>query len=380
MTILNNKEKTVPFFDYKFILGQYKEEITKIILDISSRGAFIMQDEVKKFEKNLSSFLGVQHSLGVGNCTDGLLLAIKAAGIGPGDEVIFSSHTFVATASAIYHSGAKPVPVECGSDHLIDVKSMEAAITSKTKAIIPTQLNGQVCDMEDIIKLCNKYGLILIEDAAQSLGAKYKDKSAGTFGVASAYSFYPAKVVGCFGDGGAVVTNDDDIYNKVFLTRDHGRAKIGEVVTWGMNSRLDNLQAAILDFKLSKYNLDIDRRREIASIYEGGLKDVKELILPPAPNANPDKFEIYQNYEVEVVVASDRDGIRTYLSSNGIGTIMQWGGKAVHEFEGLGLNYSLPFTEDLMRRCFLLPMNTSLSNDDINYIINTIRKYYNYGI
>lgn len=371
--------KSVPFFDYKHIFGQYSVELTEIILDISSRGAFIMQDEVKHFEENLSSFLGAKHSLGVGNCTDGLLLAIKAAGIGSGDEVIFSSHTFVATASAIYHSGARPVPVECGPDHLIDVKSIEAAITSKTKAIIPTQLNGQVCDMEDIIKLCIKYSLILIEDAAQSLGAKYKDKSAGTFGVASAYSFYPAKVVGCFGDGGAVVTNDDDIYNKVFLTRDHGRAKIGEVVTWGMNSRLDNLQAAILDFKLSKYNLDIDRRREIASLYNNGLNDVKELKLPQAPNANPDKFEIFQNYEIEVVHASERDGIRTHLYKQGIGTILQWGGKAVHEFEGLALKYSLPFTEDLMRRCFLLPMNTSLSNDDVNYIIEAIRKYYNYG-
>jgi dTDP-4-amino-4,6-dideoxygalactose transaminase len=379
MNRLNNKEKIVPFFDYSFIMGQYKNEITEIILDISSRGAFIMQDELKKFEQNLSIFLGVKHTLGVGNCTDGLLLAIKAAGIGPGDEVVFSSHTFVATASAIYHSGAKPVPVECGADHLISVKAIEAAITSKTKAIIPTQLNGQVCDMDDIIMLCNKYGLILIEDAAQSLGAKYKDKSAGTFGVASAFSFYPAKVVGCFGDGGAVVTNDYDIYNKVFLTRDHGRAKIGEVVTWGINSRLDNLQAAILDFKLSKFNLDIDRRRKIASIYEEGLKDVKELLLPPAPNANSDKFEIYQNYEVETVVASERDGIRTHLSNKGIGTILQWGGKAVHEFEGLGLKYSLPFTEDLMRRCFLLPMNTSLSNDDVNYIIESIREHYNYG-
>lgn len=379
MQVLNNTKKNVPFFDYQFILGQYKKEITEIILDISLRGAFIMQDEIKKFEENLSKFLGAKYSLGVGNCTDGLLLAIKASGIGPGDEVIFSSHTFVATASAIYHSGAKPVPVECGSDHLIDVKAIEAAITSKTKAIIPTQLNGQVCDMEDISNLCKKYNLILIEDAAQSLGAKYKNKSAGTFGIASAFSFYPAKVIGCFGDGGAVVTNNEDIYNKVFLTRDHGRAKIGEVVTWGMNSRLDNLHAAILDFKLSKYHLDIHRRREIASLYDNGLNDIKELVLPPAPNSNPDKFEIYQNYEIEVVLASERDGIRTHLNRTGIGTILQWGGKAVHEFEGLNLKYSLPFTEDLMRRCFLLPMNTSLSNDDVNYIIEAIRKYYNYG-
>jgi dTDP-4-amino-4,6-dideoxygalactose transaminase len=372
-------KKTVPFFDYSHIHGQYSNELTKIILDLSLRGSFIMQAEVKKFEENLASFLGAKYSLGVGNCTDGLLLAIKAAGIGTGDEVIFSSHTFVATASAIYHSGAKPVPVECGADHLIDINSIEAAITKKTKAVIPTQLNGQVCDMDGIMKLCKKYNLILIEDAAQSLGAKYKNKSAGTFGIASSYSFYPAKVVGCYGDGGAVVTNDEHIYNQVFLTRDHGRAKIGEVVTWGMNSRLDNLQAAILDFKLSKYNLDIHRRREIASIYDNGLNDVKELILPPAPNSNPDKFEIYQNYEVEVAAASERDGIRNHLNNNGIGTILQWGGKAVHEFQGLDLKYSLPFTEKLMRRCFLLPMNTSLSNDDVNYIVESIRKYYNYG-
>ena len=376
---MNKNSKSVPFFDYKHIFGQYSKELSEIILDISTRGSFIMQKEVKLFEDNLSSFLGAKYSLGVGNCTDGLLLAIKAAGIRSGDEVIFSSHTFVATASAIYHSGAKPIPVECGSDHLIDVDAIEAAITSKTKAIIPTQLNGQVCDMDKLLKICYKYNLILIEDAAQSLGAKYKNQSVGTFGLASAYSFYPAKVVGCFGDGGAVVTNDDNIYNQVFLTRDHGRAKIGEVVTWGINSRLDNLQAAILDFKLSKYNLDIIRRREIASLYESGLKEIKELVLPPAPNSNPDKFEIFQNYEVEVVKATDRENLRAYLTNNGIGTILQWGGKAVHEFEGLGLKYSLPFTEDLMRRCFLLPMNTSLTNEDVIYIIETIRKYYNYG-
>jgi dTDP-4-amino-4,6-dideoxygalactose transaminase len=373
------KKKNVPFFDYKFILGQYKEELTKIILDIAEKGSFIMQADVKRFEDNLSNFLGSKYALGVANCTDGLLLAIKAAGIGAGDEVIFSSHTFVATASAIYHSGAKPIPVECGKDHLIDSKAIESAITTRTKAIMPTQLNGQVCDMDELISICKRHNLILIEDAAQSLGAKYKGKAAGTFGLASAYSFYPAKVVGCFGDGGAVVTNDENIYNKVFLTRDHGRAKIGEVVTWGMNSRLDNLQAAILDFKLSKYSLDIERRREIATLYENGLKDIKEMVLPPSPTSKPDKFEIFQNYEVEVVKPSDREKLRAHLTNNGIGTILQWGGKAVHEFEGLELKYSLPFTEDLMRRSFLLPMNTSLTNDDLSYIIENIRNYYDYG-
>lgn len=373
------KIREVPFFDYTHIFGQYREELTRIIFDISERGSFIMQDELNQFEKNLAYFLTAKFALGVGNCTDGLLLAIKAANIGAGDEVIFCSHTFVATASAIHFSGATPIPVECGKDHLIDVKSIEEAITPRTKAIIPTQLNGQVCDMDGILVLCKKYNLILIEDAAQSLGAKYKGKLAGTFGIASAYSFYPAKVVGCFGDGGAVVTNDKKIYERIFLTRDHGRAKIGEVVTWGMNSRLDNIQAAILDFKLSKYNSDIDRRREIASIYQDRLGDIKEIILPLAPEADLDKYEVFQNYEIEVVDAHERDKLRAYLTNRGIGTILQWGGKAVHEFDGLGFKLSLPFTENLMRRAFLLPMNTSLNNNDIAYITESIRAYFNYG-
>lgn len=369
----------VPFFHYPHIYKQYEKDLLNIFTDIASRGSFIMQEEVRQFESNLSSFLEAKYALGVGNCTDGLILALKAAGIGKGDEVIFSSHTFVATASAIYHTGATPVPVECNKEHLIDPMAIESAITSRTKAIVPTQLNGQVCDMDEIIKICERHKLLLIEDAAQSLGARYKGKSAGTFGLASAYSFYPAKVVGCFGDGGAVVTNDENIYNQVFLTRDHGRAKIGEVVTWGINSRLDNLQAAFLDFKLGKYPLDIERRREIAQKYTDGLNDVKELILPPAPGVNPHKFEVYQNYEVEVANASDRTPLRNFLTENRIGTILQWGGKAVHQFEGLNLHVSLPFTESLMSRAFLLPMNTSLTDEQVLYTIEKIRVYFGYG-
>jgi len=371
--------KKIPFFDYTHVFGQYKNEIQKIILDISNRGSFILQNEGLDFEKNLSDFTESKYALGVGNCTDGLLLSIKAAGIGKGDEVIFSSHTFVATASAIYHSGATPVPVECGKDHLIDVNSIESSITSKTKAIIPTQLNGHVCDMDKILKICKKHDLLLLEDSAQSLGAKFKGQSVGTFGLSGSFSFYPAKVIGCFGDGGAVITNNKEIFDQIFLTRDHGRAKIGEIVTWGMNSRLDNLQAAILDFKLSKYQLDINRRREIASMYEQGLNDVKEIILPRSPDSDINKYEIFQNYEIEVVDSKIRENFRKFLSKHGVGTILQWGGKAVHEFEGLKFNVSLPFTENLMRRALLIPMNTSISNHDILYIIEKIRKYFGYG-
>ncbi len=368
----------VPFFNYSHVYNQYSSEIKNIIFDISDRGVFILQDELRKFENNLAKYLNVNYSVGVGNCTDGLLLALNAAGIGNGDEVIFCSHTFVATASAIHFSGATPIPVDCGSDHLINVEMLESAISSKTKAIIPTQLNGQVCDMDSILKICAKYDLILIEDAAQSLGAKYKGKTVGTFGLASAFSFYPAKNLGCFGDGGSVVTNEKKFYDEILLTRDHGRSKIGEVVKWGMNSRLDNLQAAILDLKLSKYSLEVERRREIATIYQNGLESISELNLPDSPNGNPDKYEVFQNYEVEVKKALDREPLREFLEKSGVGTILQWGGKAVHEFKGLGFKASLPYTEDLMRRSFLLPMNTSLTNHQIEYTINEISKFFGY--
>ena len=370
--------RKVPFFNYPHVYKQYEDDFLKIFKEIAGKGAFIMQQEVRDFEHNLKEFLNAKYSIGVGNCTDGLYFALRAADIGNGDEVIFSSHTFVATASAIYHAGAKPVPVESGSDHLIDPVAIESAITSRTKAIMPTQLNGHVCDMESILSIAEKHDLIVIEDAAQSLGAKYGGKSVGTFGLASAFSFYPAKVVGCFGDGGAVATNNDKINEQVSLLRDHGRAKIGEVVQWGMNSRLDNLHAAVLDFKLMHYPKDIDRRREIAQNYEEGLKEVKELFLPRAPDADPMRFEIYQNYEVEVD-ANKREPLREFLSKNGVGTILQWGGKAVHQYEGLNLKYSLSRTEEMMAKSFMLPMNTALTNDDIDYIIDLIRDFFGYS-
>jgi dTDP-4-amino-4,6-dideoxygalactose transaminase len=161
------------------------------------------------------------------------------------------------------------------------------------------------------------------------------------------------------------------------LLRDHGRPAIGEVAKWGLNSRLDNLHAAILDFKLTKYPLDIDRRRAIASMYQVGLGEVKEMILPLAPGAHPDKYEIFQNYEVEAE-AKVREKLRKHMTDNGVGSILQWGGKAVHEFKGLKLRYKLPNTERLMRRCFLLPMNTGLNDTDVAHVISVIRKYYGY--
>ena len=294
-----NKKRNVPFFRYPDVFEKYENKILQIITDVGRRGAFILQKDVEQFEKNLGAYIGVKHAVGVANATDALYMLCRACGLGPGDEVIFCTHTMVATAAGIHFTGAIPVPVETGWDHQIDPKSIEKAINDKTKAIMPTQLNGRCADMDAIQIIAEKNGLFILEDSAQALGAKYKGRCAGTFGRGGVISFYPAKTLGCLGDGGCIVTNDDEIYEKCKLYRDHGRIDTFEVVCWCLNSRLDNLQAAILDYKLKTYNQEISRRRQLASLYQQGLKDVGSIVLPPGPDDNSDWFDIYQNYEIE---------------------------------------------------------------------------------
>lgn len=366
-------QTTIPFFNYRGAFSAREEEFIEIIRDVLRRGAFIQQRDLAEFEDSLARYLGVSHALGVGNATDGLIFCFRAAGIGTGDEVIFPSHTMVASPAAVAHVGGIPVPVDCGFDHLIDPKAIEAAITEKTKAIMPVQLNGRTCDMDQIDAIAAKHNLIIIEDAAQALGSKFKGRFAGTFGVGAAFSFYPAKILGCFGDGGAVVTNDAEIARKISLLRDHGRNEQGEVETWGYNSRLDNLQAAILHAQFRDYDEIIDRRRSIARLYDSLLCELKEIVLPPGPAEGGDHFDVFQNYEIE---ADARDDLKSYLSDKGIGTIMQWGGKPVHQFKGLGFNVSLPKTDRFFERCLMLPMNMMVTDDEVRYIAGTIRAFY----
>jgi dTDP-4-amino-4,6-dideoxygalactose transaminase len=364
--------RTVSFFDYRKVFTAEEDELVSILRDVGRRGAFVLQEDLVRFEANLASFLGAEHVLGVGNATDGLLMALRAAGVTSG-EAIFCSHTMVATAAAIHFAGATPVPVDCGADHLIDPSAVEAAITPRTRAIVPTQLNGRTCDMDALGAIAGRHGLLIIEDAAQALGSRFKNQTAGTFGAAAAISFFPAKVLGCMGDGGAVVTNDSSIHAGMAQLRDHGRGASGEIESWGLNSRLDNLQAAILDHRLQSFDHAIERRRGIARLYRAGLEHLEELTLPPGPDGDPDHFDVFQNYEIE---ARDRDELRVYLQVHGIGTIMQWGGKAVHQLEALGLNARLPRTDDLFTRLLLLPMSPFLSDADVEYVCETIVAFY----
>lgn len=365
--------RNVPFFNYPYVFTSHEEDYIPIFQDVGRRGAFIAQQDMRDFEQHLAAFTGARHALGFSNATDGLHIALRAAGIGLGDEVIFCSHTMVATAAAIHFAGGTPVPVECGPDHLMDPASATAAVTPRTRALMPTQLNGRTCDMDALQAIADKHGLLIVEDAAQALGSKFKGKDAGTFGLASAISFYPAKNLGCLGDGGAVLTNDDEMRRTMFLLRDHGRDDSGEVVMWGLNTRLDNLQAAILDHKLARYEEEIAHRRRVADLYQGLLGDVSELVLPPAPDSDPNHFDVYQNYEIE---AEHRDDLKAHLKEHGVGTLIQWGGKAVHQFEKLGFKISLPYTERMFTRCLMLPMNRSLVDDDVHYVCQIIRQFY----
>lgn len=365
--------RKVPFFDYPQVFLGDEQQLTSIFVDVARRGAFIQQRDLDTLEARLANYVGAKHVLGMANATDALHLALRAADIGPGDEVIFSSHTMVATAAAVHFAGGTPVPVECGADHLIDPDAVADAITSRTRAILPTQLNGRTADMDALQSIAEKHQLLIIEDAAQALGSKFKGGCAGTFGLAGCISFYPAKTLGCFGDGGCVFTNDTEMYRKLRLLRDHGRDETGDVQTWGLNSRLDNLQAAILNRKLDTYDQSIVRRRELATLYDRQLAGLPELVLPPSPDFDSDHFDVFQNYEVEALC---RDDLQAHLKSQGVGTLIPWGGKAVHQFRGLGFAQRLPFTEALFNRVLMLPMNTFLSDDDVLYVCDSIRSFY----
>ena len=239
---------------------------------------------------------------------------------------------------------------------------------------MPVHLNGRVCEMEKIMAIANKFNLLVIEDAAQALGGSFKGTKGGTFGLAGCFSFYPAKLLGAYGDARAVVTNSKEIADKVKLLRNHGRTEDGDVAGWSFNCRMDNLQASILDLKLKYVPAWIDRRREIAKIYHQRLSDIPQLHLPQPPTTDGPYFDVFQNYEIE---AEDRDKLAVYLKEWGVESMISWGGKGVHQFKELGLtHFHLPRIERMFERVLMLPMNPELTNEQVEYVADCVRKFY----
>lgn len=365
--------RKVPFFNYPGLYAERADQYAAAVQDVFSRGAYIMQRDLLEFEENLAKFLGCKHAIGTADGTAALVFALRASGVGPGDEVIVSSHTFVATAAAVHHIGAVPVVCDCQSDSMMDPESARKMITPKTKALMPTQLNGRTCDMDALTAIAEEFGLKIVEDSCQAFGARYRGRPAGLFGLVGSYSFYPAKTLGAFGDGGAVVTDSDEAAAMIRQMRDHGRNAQGKVTVWGHNGRLDNVQAAILNIKLADYDNAIARRRQIAAIYQANLGNVDQIKLPPAPDSDNVRFDIFQNYEIQ---ATDRDALRTFLTERGVGTILQWGGYLLHQFDDLGMRAEAPYAEGFSKRYMMLPLHHLLSDEDVLYVCEQIKEFY----
>ncbi len=349
-----------------------KQEIDSTMQDVLARGDLIYRRDLKQFEQTLAAFVGTRYAVGLNSGFHALHLSLIAAGIGPGDEVIVPAHTFVASVSAIVLAGARPILVDATEDYNIDMAAVEQAITPRTKAVMPVHLNGRLCDMGRLMALAEKRNLIIVEDAAQALGATFKGKKAGSFGLTGCFSFYPFKALGAFGDAGAITTDSEEIAVKAARLRYNGEDRAtGEYHYHGFTCLLDNLQAAVLDVKLRHLPQWLERRRQVADMYLKGLSGVGDLRLPHFKG--DDYHDSYQNY---VVRTRWRDELVKHLKENGVETLIHWP-KPMWEHKGLALGpHHLSETEAICREVVSLPMNAEISDESVAYVIETIRKFY----
>jgi len=366
-------EYKVRFVNYPEHYRRIWNEVIDAMSECLSKGDLIARRQLEEFEANLARFVGTKYAVGLNSGTDALLLSLKAAGIGKGHEVITVSHTFVATITSIVFNGATPKLIDVGADMEMDVSKIEKAMTKKTRAIIPVHLNGRMTDMRIVNTIAQENGLIVVEDAAQALGAKLGNLNSGASGLTGCFSFYPAKMLGCAGDGGAIVTDDEEIARKVKLLRDHGfKRDTNELLMYGYNSRLDNIQAAILNVKMKYLSDWIERRRNIATIYDRGLKGVGDLLLPPGPTLG-EYYDVFQNY---VIRTEKRDELFEHLKRNGVETLISWP-RPTHLHPALGLTkFKLPMTEKISKTVLSLPMYPELKDEDVRYVIDTVKEFY----
>lgn len=349
-----------------------KEEILSEIGRVIDSGQFIMGPDVKEFEKEVAQYLGVKYAVGVNSGTDALVIALRAAGIGKGDEVIVPSFTFFATAESVEQVGGIPVFVDVEADtYNMDINLLEDKVTDKTKAIIPVHLYGHSVDMEPLINLAEKHNLKVVEDVAQAFGADYKGDKTGTIGDAGCFSFFPTKNLGAYGDGGLIVTNDEEIYETVKMLRVHGAKKKYHNETVGYNSRLDSIQAAILRVKLKRIDEWNDGRRRVDQKYKKLLSEVKSIILPDEKDYTR---HVYHQYTIRVLDGK-RDELQQYLKEQGIGSMIYYP-TPVHRLPLYDSDLNLPNTEKLASEVLSLPIYPHLSEKDIEVVADVIKKFY----
>jgi dTDP-4-amino-4,6-dideoxygalactose transaminase len=350
----------IPFVDLQAQYARIKPEIDEAIQGILDSTRFIGGEPLTAFERDFATYCHAEYALGVANGTDALHLALRAAGIGQGDEVITAANTFIATAAAIDVTGATPIFVDIDlATHTIDPEQVERAITPRTKAIIPIHLYGQPADMDALMEIAERHGLIVIEDAAQAHGAEYNGRRAGSIGHMSCFSFYPGKNLGAYGDGGAITTNDPELVDRLDKLRDHGRTTKYEHAMVGWNSRLDALQAAILQVKLRHLDEWNEQRRQVAEWYGEALSG-SDLIIPQVRAGSTHVYHLY------VVMTEDREALQRNLEEAGIATGIHYP-LPLHmqpAFAHLGYQQGdMPNAEYAASRILSLPMFPELTRD-----------------
>lgn len=373
-----NTIQNVPLLDIRKENEPLRDEILSAIADVFDSGAFVLGPEVTKLEAEVAEYSQTKHAVGCASGSDALMLALMSLEVGPGDQVILPSYTFFATAGAVWRLGARPVFVDIQSeDFNLDPEQLEAAITPATKAVIPVHLFGQCADMDAICEIANRHGLAVIEDAAQSIGAEYRGRRAGSLGDMGCFSFYPTKNLGGLGDAGMLTTNDDALADKLQLLRGHGMRPRYYHKLVGINSRIDSIQAAALRVKLTHLDAWSQQRAENADRYyerfcEQGLEQYLGL-----PSESTNKRHVWNQYVVRVP-GGQRDALRGHLTSVGIGSDIYYP-VALHRqecFASLGYEKgSLPVTEQATEETVALPISPSLESDDQQRIVDEIANF-----
>lgn len=360
---------SIPMVDLKGQHQTLQPEIDNAILEALAKTQFILGPNVQEFEREAADYLGVKHAIGVASGTDALHLALVAAGIGEGDEVITTPFTFIATAEAICYVGAKPVFVDIDPNTFnVDLNQLENAITNKTKAVIPVHLFGQPVDMNALSKLCTEKNIKIVEDCAQSFGAHIDNKMTGGFGDFGAFSFFPSKNLGCYGDGGLITTNSDEDANEIRILRNHGSRERYHHNIIGFNSRLDELQAVILRIKLKRIDDYNTNRRRVAHRYSDALRDTDIQVA----QEDGVGLHVYHQY---TLLHEERDSIMKALQEKDIACAVYYP-IPLHRQDVFIDDYKdchCPITDSVVSRCFSLPVFPEMTNDQVDQVVGVIR-------
>lgn len=363
----------IPLLDLKAQYNSIKEEINSAVTEVLESGQYVMGPFVAEFEKVMAEYCGTKHAIAVANGTDALLLTLDALGIGPGDEVITSPFTFFASAEVISQVGATPVFVDIEQDtYNLDVKKLKSAITPRTKAIIPVHIFGQPADMEEIMEIAKEFNLFVIEDACQAIGASYKGQKVGSIASAGCFSFFPTKNLGGYGDGGIIVTNDDELASKLVILRSHGSSRKYYHSMIGYNSRLDALQAAMLQVKIKYIDSWNEARRSISSTYDKAFSGLP-IQLPVTKDDRTSVFHLY------IIRTEYRDQLLEHLESNGISSGVYYPVPLHRQDVYLHLNYeenSLPVSENASKGTMALPLYPELTEELQQRIITSVKEFF----